>query len=319
MTPNDNYFGIEFVNAFWEDVRACCIIPPDAAFRNATPEWEDAEGHLISPPEGYDGHRIIILWRMDEPEEQRQLRPRLHAILAAFAHLYRRRVERHEALRMVLVRFGDKSSSQSDVPPVNFRLWHNSFSFISAFMLEQVEGREYEKTLPAALPPVEVSLCEAAHEEWRALVNARLEYLLSVIDSAESYEALNPTLDEWRSYAWQLLGGYDAALEARCERLRFRPWYPEVLRRMPGLNKSGLCIVPLESIGRYALLDYRPEEGRRFCYDSQGSLCLAAAGEAPLPYDAEAHVHLLPMTTAEPQSRIPGVASAPWCFEESWL
>ncbi len=151
----------------------------------------------------------------------------------------------------------------------------------------------------------------------------RLSYLLSVIDSAGSYEALKPTLDEWLSYAWQLLGGYDAALEARSERLRFRPWYPEALRRMPGLNRTGLCLVPLESIGRYALLDYRPEEGRRFCYEvmdaPEGCLSLAQEGETPLPYDANRHLHLLPVTTGEHRPRIAGVKSAPWCFDESWL
>ncbi len=167
--PNYNYFGIELINAFWEDVSACCIIPPDAAFRNAEPEWEDTEGNLVPPSSGKDGHFITILWRMDEPEEQRQERPRLHAVLAAFAHLYRRRVDRHEALRMVLVRYCEKSPCASDVPSANFCLWRNSFGFVSAaFLLEQVEGRVYEKTLPAALPSVGGALCEAAHEQWRA-------------------------------------------------------------------------------------------------------------------------------------------------------
>ncbi len=329
LAPTDNYFGIEFDNAFWEDVLACCIFPPDAAFRDTGQEWEDAEGNPIPRPEGEDGHRITILWRMDAPEDKQQQRPRLYAILAAFAHLYRRRVARKDWLRLVMVRYTDNPPSRSDVPAVNFRLWQHSFMFVGgAFTLAQVEGREYEPSLPAPLPPADEAVCKAAHEQWRAVVNTRIRHLLSLIHDAESYETLMPTLDEWRGYSWQLLGGYDAEWEAACKRLQFCPWYAEVLRRMPGLNEMGLCCIALPSIGRLALLDYRPEEGRRFRYEgetsnwppAEGTLHPAEQGDTPLPYDAAKHLHLLPIPCDSPYGYA-RIGSIKVCidYNENWL
>ncbi len=335
LDPQYDYLGIEFDNAFWEDVCACCILPPDAAFRETERDWEDADGKPIPAPEGVEGHCITILWRMDEPVEQRQERPRLHAILAAFAHLYSRRVDRSDALRFVLVRFCGKTPYRTDVPPVNFRLWHNAFGFIAgSFLLEEVEGREYEKTLPTALPPCAEGVYEAAALDWCRLVYGQLEFLLDAMVDATAYVALKTTLDEWYSYSHQLTLREEEdseryrAVERGIHQLPFRRWYPEALRRMPGLNALGLCLVPLESIGRYALLDYRPEEGRRFCYEvveascsqPEGRLRLAQEGEEPLPRDAATHLHLLPLSTGEPMPRLVGVKTChPWYFEEKWL
>ncbi len=329
LDPADNYLGIEFDNALWEDVLSCCIYPPDAAFRETELDWLDEEGHPIPAQEGEVVHCIIVLWRMDEPEDKLQERPRLYAILAAFAHLYRRRVARKDWLRLVMVRYTDNPPERSDVPAVNFRLWQTSFSFIgSEFMLTQVDGREYEETLPAPMPSVDAAVCKAAHEQWRAMVNARMRFLLAMIHDAESYEALKPTLDEWRSYSWQLLGGYHEELENACMRLQFCPWYAEVLRRMPGLSQLGLCCIALPSMGRLALLDYRPEEGRRFLYEgertcyppSEGKLHLATPEQDALPYDAEKHLHLLPIPCecSYDYARISGVNTCAH-YDESWL
>ncbi len=327
LDPDYNYIGIEFLNAFWEDVSACCIIPPDAAFRNTEQEWEDAEGNPIPPPAGEDGHRITILWRMDEPDDQAQQRPRLHAILAAFAHLYRRRVDRQDALRMVLVRCCEKSPNQSAVPPVNFLLWHNAFSFFTcSFLLEEVEGSVYERSLPAALPPCAAALHEAAALDWCRLVYGQLQFLLDTIVDATTYVALKATLDEWYNYSHQLAAyecerpGVYQAVEARIHRLPFEPWYSDVLRRVPGLNKSGLTLIPLESMGRFALLDYRPEEGRRFFYEHAdrwvGRVRPVREGEEPMPYDAAKHLHLLPADAD--RRRILNAKSCPW-YDEGWL
>ncbi len=329
LAPTDNYLGIEFENAFWEDVLSCCIYPPDAAFRDTEQEWEDAEGNPIPTPEGEDGHRITILWRMDEPEGKRQQRPRLYAILAAFAHLYRRRVARKDWLRLVMVRYTDNLPHRSDVPAINFRLWQHSFMFVGdTFTLAQVEGREYEQSLPAPLPPADEAVCKAAHEQWRAMVNTRIKYLLSLIHDAESYETLMPTIDEWRGYSWQLLGGYDAALENDCKRLQFCPWYAEALRRIPRLNEKGLCCIALPSIGRLAVLDYRPEEGRRFRYEgenpndipAEGKLHLVTSEEKEaLPYDAGKHLHLLPIPCESPCDYAHVGVKVCTGYNENWL
>ncbi len=340
--PNYNYFGIEFCNALWEDVCRCCIFPPDAAFAESDDECFDADGKPIPPPVGEDGDRIIILWRMDEPVDQRQRRPRLYAILAAFAHLYRQRVSRRDWLRLVVVRYTETPSSGSEMPPVNFRLWNTSFLFTGgSFMLEHEVGREYEQSLPPALPPCPVQVCAAAQAEWLALVEEHLEFLLASIRDASSYAMLKTALDEWFSYLYQRMGYAEAepeavaaggeGLEERIERLRFMPWYPEALRRMPGLNEQGLCCIALPSAGRFALLDYRPEEGRRFRYESlkpdgeegwpaEGRLHLAQAGEEALPYDAARHLHLLPVPCKGGYSymRLEGVTSC-WRYDERWL
>ncbi len=80
-----NYIGLQFINALWEEVAACCILPPDATFRDSGPEWE--EGRPVPPAEDEDGDRITILWRKDEPEDQLPQRPKLHAILAYYQSL----------------------------------------------------------------------------------------------------------------------------------------------------------------------------------------------------------------------------------------
>ncbi len=242
--PDYNYIGVEFTNALWEDVCRCCIFPPDAAYRDTENECVDAEENPIPTPEGQDGHLITILWRMDEPEDRLQRRPRLCAILAAFAHLYSRRVNRRDWLQLVMVRYTATPPFSNELPPVNFRLWNTCFMLSGgSFMFRHVEGREYEKTLPPALPPCPTEACAAAESEWLALVATKLEFLLGVIRDATSYTMLKTELDEWFLYLYQLAdfsgerGGYgEAVLEERIKRLRFMPWYPEVLRRMPGLD-----------------------------------------------------------------------------------
>ncbi len=330
LDPNYNYIAIRFINAFWADISACCIYPPDAAFcDDHAYQWYDADDKPIPTPAGKDGHRITILWRMDEPNDKPQIRPRLYAILAAFAHLYSRRVFRDDALEMLMVRYVETPYYGSDVPPANFCLWSNSFTFMEDSLRPRwVEGTVFEKKLPPAAPACPRDIYDAAAAQWRSLVNARLKYLLSIIHSAESFEMLKTMLDEWVSYTWQF--GYDEALARRVERLCFKPWYAEALRRMPGLNEHGLCCLALPSIGRFALLDYRPEEGRRFCFEEiesrchwgahEGKLQLARNKEEALPYDAGKHLHLLPVVCNSPRDyvRIAGVKVA-HLYRENWL
>ena len=159
------------------------------------------------------------------------------------------------------------------------------------------------------------------------LVAERVKFLLETIKDARSYEMLKPMLDEWLRYARQL--------DSRCldwnvdvERFQFLPWYAEVLSRMPRLNPRGLCVIPLLSIRRFALLDYRPVEGRRFCYEAldlyrripSGKLRRVDAGDNALPYDAVKHLHLLPVC-CDKKSRNLVIAGVKMCvfYEEDWL
>ncbi len=330
LDAGTDYIGMEFSSTLWEDVCRSCIVPPDAAFRiSEKGTWEEADGQPIPTPEDCEGETIFLLWRMDEEERSPLRRPRLHTILAAFAQLYSRYVGKRGCVQMLVVRsHGRQEHVSSELPAINFQLWQQAFWFVfGPFSFREYEMDEFVTSLPAPEPPMEASFCAAARKEWVRLTTERVEYLLSCIHDARSYEMHLPVLEEWFNYLAQM-SAHSLNISEEMDRLRFRPWYAEVLRRMPGLNRKGLCIVGLESLGRFALLDYRPEEGRRFRYEAEsdegpmarGHLYPAQPGEESLPYDARWHLHLLPVPYERLKNGlfIRGVAYSAF-FRETWL
>ncbi len=327
LHPEHNYIGVEFQYALWEVVSRCCIYPPDAAFGRKQRGWKDEDGKPVRR------ESVFLFWRMDEPESEyvnsAAERPRLHTILAALSQLCSRYAEKTDYIVLhALRRKKARTFKGSDWPSVNYQLWHSGFDFCDyAFQLEEHgDDDDFEAKLPPALPPLDEKFCQAAKKQWIALVAERMEYLLDTICDARSYEMLKPMLDEWFRYANQL--------DVRCldwrvdiERLEFQPWYAEVLRRMPRLNPQGLCIIPLLSVGRFALLDYRPEEGRRFRFEARtigsvpsGRILPAEDGEEALPYDAAKQLHLLPVPCENYLSNlwVPGIKTGVF-YQEDWL
>lgn len=322
-----SYIGIELRDASWEVVSRCCIFPPDAAFGGEPEGWENAFGESVRK------ERLILFWRMDEPEIEYTSapaqRPRLHTLLASFSQLCNRYAERTDGVIIHALRRKPHSPRRgSDWPSINYQLLHSGFNFADfEFQLEEHLDDEFEASLPPALPPLSKEFCQLAKSAWMKLVAERVKFLLETIKDARSYEMLKPMLDEWLRYARQL--------DSRCldwnvdvERFQFLPWYAEVLSRMPRLNPRGLCVIPLLSIRRFALLDYRPEEGRRFCYEAldlyrripSGKLRRVDAGDNALPYDAVKHLHLLPVC-CDKKSRNLVIAGVKMCvfYEEDWL
>ncbi len=322
INPDCDYIGIEFQDALWEVVSRCCIFPPDAAYGSKQEVWENALGELIRR------ERIVLFWRMDKSEVEclsaPAKRPCPHILLASLSQLCNRYGERTNEVTLHVVR---RAPHSFDWPSINYQLWHSGFYFADfTFQLKEHLDDGFEATLPPALPSLSIEFCQSAKREWVRLVAERVEYLLETIRDARSYEMLKPLLDEWMHYG-RLDSRYLDWKEDKV-RFQFQPWYAKVLRRMPRLNPQGLCVIPLLSIGRFALLDYRPEEGRRFRYEaldlhsriSSGKLHRVDAGDNALPYDAAKHLHLLPVF-CDMKSRSMVIAGVEMCvfYEEDWM
>lgn len=307
-----NYYGVLFHNCHWDDICRCCIVAPDCAFCWHYEEYYDA---------------IVVLWKEDEEESEKpRTRTYLNSILSALAILLYSKIS--SRVEYTIVHLNRGSTSNGLMPSINLNLWWGLFgigrySFKSIQNINELKDGSHPATMK--LPPSNVF--REAGELWENLIYEKLKYFFISIDNAKEYLLLQPIIDEWLTYYYEFP---TTELEILRTKIRFQPWYAEVMKSIPHLNPLGLIVIELPSIERYALYDYYPELNRYFVCREDNTfenlwhveLCAERSEDIPLPREINKHLHLLPKSKYNEETTFPfRVLHIPcaYFYDERWL